>query len=64
VLDLDFDLDATGFEMGEIDLRIEGLSQESDEQGDPCRRNAACASGPPVCQVGDLWLLAAIGLLR
>jgi ParB-like chromosome segregation protein Spo0J len=30
VFDLDFSLEATGFEMGEIDVRIEALSQVSD----------------------------------
>ena len=29
VLDLDFSLEATGFEMGDIDLRIEGLTEQS-----------------------------------
>ena len=30
-LELDFSLEATGFEMGEIDLRIEGLSGEPED---------------------------------
>ncbi|MDO8432460.1 MAG: ParB/Srx family N-terminal domain-containing protein [Candidatus Binatus sp.] len=30
VLDLDFNLEATGFEMGEIDLRIEGLTSKPE----------------------------------
>ena len=54
-LDLDFSLEATGFEIGEIDLRIEGL-EETSEQPD-----AADALPPvpsyPVSNVGDLWLL-------
>ena len=29
LLDLDFSLEATGFEMGEIDLRIEGLTPQT-----------------------------------
>src|ERR1035441_2265893 len=33
VLDLDFSLEATGFEMGEIDLRIEGLDSPSEADG-------------------------------
>src|ERR1019366_5456134 len=33
VLDLDFSLEATGFEMGEIDLRIEGLNYPSEADG-------------------------------
>ena len=54
-LDLDFSLEATGFEIGEIDLRIEGLEEISEEP------DAADALPPvpayPVSNVGDLWLL-------
>ena len=35
MLTLDFSIEATGFEMGEIDLRIEGLTPESDASEDP-----------------------------
>ena len=55
VLNLDFSLDATGFEMGEIDLRIESLApadKDDDDIADP-----GATYGPPVCQPGDLWLL-------
>jgi hypothetical protein len=31
-VELDFDLEATGFTMGEIDLRIEGLSATTTRQ--------------------------------
>ena len=34
-LELDFSLEVTGFEMGEIDLRIEGLSLDGHGQDDP-----------------------------
>ena len=54
-LDLDFSLEATGFEIGEIDLRIEGLEEISEEP------DAADALPPvpayPVSNVSDLWLL-------
>jgi hypothetical protein len=55
VLDLGFSLEATGFEMGEIDLRIEGLNSptEADEADDL----SELPSGPPVSRVGDLWFL-------
>jgi DNA modification methylase len=55
VLDLGFSLEATGFEMGEIDLRIEGLNSpsEADEADDLSELPA----GPPVTHVGDLWFL-------
>jgi len=34
LLELDFSVEVTGFEMGEIDLRIEGLNSQSDTSGD------------------------------
>jgi hypothetical protein len=56
-LELEFDLEATGFEMGEIDLRIEGLSGESEEHEDPADQLPVVYEGPPVTQLKDLWLL-------
>jgi len=55
LLDLEFSLEATGFEMGEIDLKIEGLTSPSDEE-DPADAIPTRA-GPTVSEVGDLWLL-------
>src|ERR1017187_1742240 len=55
VLDLDFSLEATGFEMGEIDLRIEGLN--SPDEADGADDLSDLPTGPPVTCVGDLWLL-------
>ena len=56
LMDLDFGLEATGFEMGEIDLRIEGL-----ETGAAPERDAAddlpAASELTISRGGDLWLL-------
>jgi len=51
-LDLDFDLDITGFEMGEIDVLIEGdglIEEEHHEDAVP--------AGPAVTQLGDVWQL-------
>jgi DNA modification methylase len=56
VLDLDFSLDATGFEMGEIDLRIEGLTTPADEGDDPADILPP-SSNIPVSRAGDLWQL-------
>jgi DNA modification methylase len=58
LLELDFSLDITGFEMGEIDLRIEGLAAEHDGS-DPADAVPTVASAPPVSQAGDQWLLGA-----
>ncbi len=52
-LDLSFDLDVTGFGMGEIDLRIEQL----DQAPDPADTMLEAPSGPPVSKLGDLWQL-------
>jgi 16S rRNA G966 N2-methylase RsmD len=57
VLDLDFSLEATGFEVAEIDLRIEGLTAGSGAQDDSADTLPLHSDAPPVTQVGDLWLL-------
>ena len=53
-VELDFGLEVTGFDMGEIDLRIEGLGNTSDQQ-DAADELSAPRSGPAVSRVGDLW---------
>jgi DNA modification methylase len=55
LLDLDFNLEVTGFDMGEIDLRIEGLN--SPPQDDPADDLSKVPAGPPVTQLGDTWEL-------
>jgi DNA modification methylase len=57
VLDLDFSLEATGFEMGEIDLRIESLTSEAEEEDDPADAIPAATNVPAVSRAGDLWVL-------
>jgi DNA modification methylase len=55
ILDLEFSLEATGFEMGEIDLRIEGLTSAPElDQADDLE---SVPVGPPVSRPGDLWML-------
>lgn len=53
-MDLDFKLDAIGFELAEIDLRIEQLD-EGDEPEEEVEAPAPDAI--PVSRLGDLWLL-------
>lgn len=63
-LDVDFDVDITGFTITEIDTLIEALSIE--DQGAP-REDIlpAAANGPATCKTGDIWLLGkAPSLLR
>jgi DNA modification methylase len=57
LVDLDFDLEATGFEMGEIDLRIESLSADAAEEDDPADTTQVENTGPPVSRSGDIWEL-------
>jgi DNA modification methylase len=54
IMNLDFDLEATGFTIGEIDLRIEGLDNIDDDVADEL---PLVLEGPVVSQLGDLWLL-------
>jgi DNA modification methylase len=56
-LDLDFSLEITGFEMGEIDLRIESLA--SAESDDDALTERTPINGPPVSRPGNLWKLGA-----
>jgi ParB-like chromosome segregation protein Spo0J len=53
-VDLDFDIEATGFDLGEIDFRIESLLAPASEPTEP---PIPVVSGPAVSQAGDLWLL-------
>jgi ParB-like chromosome segregation protein Spo0J len=61
VLDLDFSIEATGFEMGEIDLMIEGLSPAPEGEVDPA--DALVDSGVQVTKPADLWVLGRHRLL-
>jgi DNA modification methylase len=53
-LELDFDLDAIGFEVPEIDLLIDGLSTLPEADPDDCLPEI---SGSAVTVVGDIWQL-------
>jgi DNA modification methylase len=52
---LDFSLEATGFEMGEIDVMIEGLA--SPTEAEAADTLPTMSSPVPVTKPGDLWLL-------
>ncbi|WP_433989468.1 hypothetical protein SuNHUV7_41080 (plasmid) [Pseudoseohaeicola sp. NH-UV-7] len=53
-LDLDFDLEITGFDVPEIDLILEGV-KAAEAPADTVEEPDA--SGLAICQSGDLWLL-------
>jgi DNA modification methylase len=57
LLDLDFDLEVTGFEMGEIDLKIESLAPDAERDPDPADRIVPLSNAPAVSRPGDLWQL-------
>ena len=61
ILNLDFDLDATGFTMGEIDLRIESLDTPIEE--DEEEEEAPLPQGSAVSTLGDLWQMGPHRLL-
>jgi hypothetical protein len=55
-LELDFSIEVTGFEVGEIDFRIESLDKGSHERDDSADALPPLAE-EAVSQVEDLWLL-------
>src|SRR5271169_4286982 len=59
LLGLDFSLELTGFEMGELDLRILPLEDEPDPADDPADAVPEPPARPPISKIGDLWLLGA-----
>jgi DNA modification methylase len=59
-VELDFDIETIGFDMGEIDLRIEQLSAKETGAAEPPIPDV---SGTVVSRVGDLWLIGRHRLL-
>jgi DNA modification methylase len=55
-LNLDFTVNITGFEMGEIDVMIEGLAPPPDGN-DPADVVPERSDAPAVTKPGDLWVL-------
>jgi len=56
-VELDFNLEATGFEMGEIDVMIEGLAPGHQGQEDPADALPEIPANLQVSRSGDLWVL-------
>jgi DNA modification methylase len=56
-VELDFNLEATGFEMGEIDVMIEGLAPGHRGQEDPADALPEIPKNLQVSRRGDLWVL-------
>jgi DNA modification methylase len=57
LLGLDFDIEVTGFEMSEIDLRIASLEEPPEPDDDPADEVPEVRAGPPLSKIGDLWVL-------
>ena len=53
---LDFDIEVTGFEMGEIDLRIASLDDPAQAEADPADVVPEIPA-TPLSKLGDMWLL-------
>src|SRR6202040_4244734 len=56
-LKLDFNVEATGFEMGEIDVMIENLAPALNSKDDPADAIPDSRTKPQVTRAGDLWAL-------
>jgi DNA modification methylase len=57
LLDDDFDLELTGFNIAEIDFIIEDAESANPQAGDPADDAVPESEGPSVTRMGDLWLL-------
>ncbi len=57
ILELDFSIDVTGFEMGEIDVMIEDHAPASRGKTDPADAIPDFGAKPQVTRAGDLWVL-------
>lgn len=55
--ELDFTLEVTGFEMGEIDVMLEGLAPERKGGQDEADQIPDIRGMAPVTRLGDIWLL-------
>jgi DNA modification methylase len=63
LLGLDFSLELTGFEMGEIDLRIASLDDPPETNADPADVVPEVPTSPPLSKIGDIWSLGRHRLL-
>lgn len=56
-MNLDFNLDITGFELPEIDILIQGTETANDPETDRVPLITSNRDIPSVCEVGELWQL-------
>ncbi|MFZ1006330.1 MAG: DNA methyltransferase [Candidatus Sulfotelmatobacter sp.] len=62
LLEIDFDVELTGFSTGQIDILLDGAPKESCAQ-DPDDVLDSALQGPPVTVLNDCWKLGAHGLI-
>jgi len=63
LVDLNFDLEVTGFSLAEVDLAIDELGESDPDGSDTPEDLVPQVSGPPVSHLGDIWLLGRHRLL-
>jgi DNA modification methylase len=63
LVDLDFEVELTGFEMGEIDIILDEAAEAKGENTDREDEFEESLPGPAVTQPGDLWTLGRHRLL-
>lgn len=57
LVNIDFNMDAIGFDTPTIDLMIAEAEGKTTDEPDPADMLPEDSSGPPVSRLGDLWLL-------
>ena len=63
LVDLNFDVEITGFSLAEVDLAIDELGDGDPEGSDIPEDTVPRVGGPPITNRGDLWLLGRHRLL-
>jgi hypothetical protein len=57
LIDLDFDVELIGFEMGEVNILLDDVDEATREPTGPEDESPEPLPGPSISQAGDVWLL-------
>jgi len=63
LIDLDFDVELTGFSLSEIDFALDEAREANVDEREATEDAVPEQNGPPVCEPGDLWILGQHRLL-
>lgn len=63
LIDLDFEVELTGFSLAEVDLVLDEAGDSDPEGSDAPEDHVPAISGTPVSRMGDIWLLGRHRLL-